>query len=316
MLCGRLLTVHRWLALLACLPLLIVLISGAGLSFVNEFDRAMHPSLLSVAASNPLDIERISTLIESQLETIDADLSAIRYPASSYDPIRLQLSAADNQWLRYINPHTGKLLGERNVAQDWSARLLRLHMHVLEVGFGSVVTLIGTVVLIVMLGLGLSLLRSKSAWKVSGWHAWLGLCSSPVLLLICVSGLISLTGVSTISFTDRVKPALVANQSDLILLNHAEMIKACANRPSELIASVIGATLCCANGDKWLFSSEAGELTVEQSSGNQALLWNIHSGEWAGLSGRAFWMWSVLGVLYLVYSGLRDWYQKVRRSNA
>jgi len=54
MLRGRVLTVHRWLALLASLPLLIVLLSGAALSFVNEFDRAMHPALLSVAAPNLL----------------------------------------------------------------------------------------------------------------------------------------------------------------------------------------------------------------------------------------------------------------------
>lgn len=316
MLRGRLLTVHRWLALLACLPLLIVLISGAGLSFVNEFDRAMHPALLSVAASKPLDIEKITTYIKTDLETIEADLVAIRYPESAYDPIRLQLSSTSDQWLRYINPHTGKVLGERNLVQDWSVKLLRLHMHVLETGVGSVVTLIGTAILLVMLALGLSLLRRKSGWKVSGWHAWLGLCSAPVLLLICVSGLISFSGVSAISGTDRVKPTPIDSQSNLIQLNHAEIIKTCINSPSEIIASVTGVTLSCNNGDRWLFESIAGELAIPQSSGNQALLWNIHSGEWAGLPGRAFWMWSVLGVLYLMYSGLGDWYQSVRRSGA
>lgn len=316
MLRGRLLTVHRWLALVACLPLLIVAISGAGLSFVNEFDRAMHPALLSVAASKSLDLEQISTHIESELETIDADLSAIRYPQSPYDPIRLQFSSKGDQSLRYINPHTGKVLGERKVTQDWGVKLLKLHMHVLEVGFGSVVTLIGTVVLLVMLVLGVSLLRRHSAWKVSGWHAWLGLCSSPVLLMICVSGLISLTGVSTITTSDRVKPVVVTELDDVIHQRHAEMIKTCANGASELVATTSGATLVCANSDTWLFEIKAGELSVQQLSGNQTLLWSIHSGEWAGLPGRAFWMWSVLGVLYLIYSGLRDWYQKVRGSRA
>ena len=157
MLRGRLLTVHRWLALLACLPLVIVLLSGAGLSFVNEFDRAMHPALLSVAASKPLDLEQISTYIGSELETIEADLNAIRYPGSSYDPIRLQLSSRTGQWLRYINPHTGKVLGDRNVSQDWSVKLRSLHMHLLETGSGSVVTLFATSVLLFMLGLGMSL---------------------------------------------------------------------------------------------------------------------------------------------------------------
>jgi len=314
MLRGRVLTVHRWLALLASLPLLIVLLSGAALSFVNEFDRAMHPALLSVAATKPLDLEQISILIESQLVTPHAKLSAIRYPESAYDPIRLHFTMAGEQRLRYLNPHNGKVLGERILTKDWGVRLLSLHMRLLETNLGSLVTLLGTVVLLLMLGLGLCLLRKKSVWKISGWHAWLGLSSAPVLFVICVSGLISLTGINAISGTDRLKPAPVTTQDDVIQLNHAHMIKSCADTPSELTASGSGATLVCNNGERWSFETIAGELVMHQSNGNSVLLWKLHSGEWAGLPGRVFWMWSVLGVLYLMYSGLRDWYQKTRGS--
>jgi len=304
MLRGRVLTVHRWLALLASLPLLIVLLSGAALSFVNEFDRAMHPALLSVAATKPLDLEQISTVIESQLVTLNTELNAIRYPDSAYDPIRLHFTAAGEQRLRYLNPHSGKVLGERILVKDWSVRLLGLHMRLLEAGPGSLVTLLGTAALLLMLGLGLCLLRKKSVWKVSGWHAWLGLCSAPVLFIICVSGLISLTGISAISDTDRLKPMPVTSQNDVIQRNHTQMIKSCAETPSELIATGSGATLLCNNGERWSFETIAGELVVRQSNGTPALLWKLHSGEWAGLPGRVFWMWSVLGVLYLM-TGIR-----------
>jgi len=212
--------------------------------------------------------------------------------------------------------YSGKVLGERILVKDWSVRLLGLHMRLLEAGPGSLVTLLGTAALLLMLGLGLCLLRKKSVWKVSGWHAWLGLCSAPVLFIICVSGLISLTGISAISDTDRLKPMPVTSQNDVIQRNHTQMIKSCAETPSELIATGSGATLLCNNGERWSFETIAGELVVRQSNGNPALLWKLHSGEWAGLPGRVFWMWSVLGVLYLMYSGLRDWYQKTRRSKS
>ncbi len=309
-----LLMTHRWLALLAFLPLILVLLSGAALSFVHEFDRAMHPQLLSVAASSQLDIARVSSIIEDDVEKLDADLIGIRYPNSPYDPIRLQLQSETRQWLRYINPHSGKILGERGVSQDWSFRLLKLHTRILSAEFGSLLTLIGTIALLMMLLLGILLLRQAKGWQVKGLHAWLGLCSAPVLLLIIVSGLLSISGAASMHDHNGVKFEVTGSLINVLQSYRGEMLGLCEGHPQTLEAvSNSSAKLRCHNGNRWSLDSVVREQSSDKNIGNEMLLWNIHSGEWAGLPGRAFWMWVVLGVLYLVYSGLRDWLKAQRR---
>ena len=90
----------------------------------------------------------------------------------------------------------------------------------------------------------------------------------------------------------------------------------CESGPVRLESRSDGrAELRCQNDILWLLQLDHAPIQLHTSGSNNRLLWNIHSGEWAGLPGRAFWMWSVLAVLYLFYSGLRDWLIKVRQRN-
>lgn len=314
---GGLLKTHRWLALVAILPLTVLLLSGAGLSFVHEFDRAMHPRLLSVSATKALDMNTLQSIVADELITLDANLMEIVYPETVYDPIRLHMHDGSKQWRRYLNPHTGKVLGDRSVESEWSEQLLKLHTGLLNLQFGSLLTLFGTIVLLLMLSLGLSLLRQASTWRVTGWHAWLGLCSSPVLVLIIVSGLLSISGVFNMSNENSFDAGGQGSLKKVLTNREADINTLCQQRPAQLRLNLDNtAQLRCLDGSLWLLQSDQAVAPLQHESSQDTLVWELHSGEWAGLPGRAFWMWSVLAVLYLFFSGIRDWVVKVRGSGA
>jgi len=219
--------------------------------------------------------------------------------------------------LVYLNPHTGKLLGQRLQARELAEKLRRLHVELFSPPIGkSLAALIG-VALLLMIGVGVSLVRAQGQWRCNSWHARLGLLIAPVLVSIVASGLYSAYG-STDGAGISHRHALVTQSNSISLNSLNEMTNqlpiACAELPVSITASAKGLRLRCPDRlDFNLYPSAESETPVAVGDGGR-LLWNLHSGEWAGLPGRGIWMWSVLAVLYLLYSGIRDWrHRKVKR---
>lgn len=296
-------------------PGLVILLSGAGLSFAKEIDRFMQPSLLSVAASGEIELPKIQAFVASQLQRQPHGvLRQIKYPQSPYDPITLTMQVNETLTLIYLNPHTGKLLGQRPQSSELSERLRRLHVELMSPSIGQLLAVIVALALVLMIGLGVCLARVDSHWRFHTWHARLGAIVAPILLAIVGSGLVSVYG------PGNLQPVAERFSGSGLSLNFSAIAAAdppsvCTKRPVSLTATDDGPVLRCGNGS--VFSLVSADSTQEWqpdiAGGN--VLWNLHSGEWAGLLGRGIWMWSVLAVLYLLYSGVRDWWRRINKKN-
>jgi len=314
---NRLRKPHRWVAIGIIVPGLVVMLSGAALSFSDEIERFFEPKLLSVAAKGDIDRNVVHKMVAQQLQAHpDWRIWRLDYPAGPHDPITLGVFMARTGGveasLAYLNPHTGQLLGSRPASTALSERLRRLHTGLISPQIGRYVAALSALGLLLMICLGGLLSRQNGRWMFTSRHAQIGLLIAPVLLLIILSGLWSVFGRGNL----RAEPAQVTNidqrssiTSQTLTNLSAQYPADCGKLPERFTARIDSYQLQC--GSTATFTLDRFNPAQLQASpieqGRHTLLWYLHSGEWAGLPGRAIWMWSVFAVAYLLYSGIGAW---------
>jgi uncharacterized iron-regulated membrane protein len=191
-----LLVLHRWVALVATILILVVAITGSALVFEGALDRAAHPELWRVTAGSA----RVS------LDSLIAHAgSAVSMPVTglTFSPVpdrAVVAQAGANQV--FVDPYTGVVLGHRSAAE--SNKSLPRRLHVLHVSLmagkrgGDVVGVVSALSLLLVV-LGVILWWRDKAWRVRWSASWkrvlfdlhhaLGVGAAVVIMLIAISGM-------------------------------------------------------------------------------------------------------------------------------
>jgi len=160
MLRRTLLILHRWLGLAAGLPLVLLGVSGAVITFESELDRAINPSLWSVRPAG-----------ERQDWQALVDRTRREFPGNSL--VALRLPSADDQSaevafgggrLCYVDPYSGHMLGSRLRSQILLGRVHQFHTKLLAGEYGSLVTGISSMLLVLLSLSGLVLWWRMKVW--------------------------------------------------------------------------------------------------------------------------------------------------------
>ncbi len=126
---GRWLRVHAWIGALLLIPLAVVAISGAGLSFAREIDRVLAPELWTLSPPAHVEaagVERLIALVEAHHP--EARLQRIEMPARVQDTAMVQLvDARGGPRQIFVDPYRQTVVGERPAGDDPRQWLGEIH---------------------------------------------------------------------------------------------------------------------------------------------------------------------------------------------
>ncbi|AZG74953.1 PepSY-associated TM helix domain-containing protein [Shewanella livingstonensis] len=195
---------HSYGALIAMLPLLVISITGSILVFKVEIDSLLRPAHMIVDATPSTSRVSLDTLMNTLLvANPEFELGGWEiFDDKSRSDAGYIIRRGTEDWSKvYINQYSGQLLSEpqslEHYLTDW---LLELHYTFL---FHVAGTSVALVVGIIMLFLGISgmiiyrrfwaklfTLRFKAVRRIlfSDIHKFIGILSSPVLIIIALTG--------------------------------------------------------------------------------------------------------------------------------
>lgn len=182
---ARLWKLHRWLGLLLALPLGLVVLSGALLVFAPETERVFHPERRLVDPAAPgLPLGRL-------LEGLPGPPVRLRLPQEAGDPLEAWTGAGSSRV--FIDPGSGRILGQEAAQRGFRSWLLDLHAHLLLGPAGQPVLVAGGLGLLALAAsgfpvLGRGLWRRSAPWTASRVHRLLGLLALPGLVLLALTG--------------------------------------------------------------------------------------------------------------------------------
>jgi uncharacterized iron-regulated membrane protein len=192
-----LLVLHRWIALVATLLILIVAITGSALVFEGAMDRGMHPELWRVTP-RPSRASLDSLIAHAGAAVPDAKVSGITMSPAPDRAWVAQVGASQV----FVDPYTGAVLGHRTLA-EWNQSLPR-RLHVLHVSLmagkrGSAVVGAISVLSLLLVVLGVVIWWRDKAWRVRWSASWkrvlfdlhhaLGVGAAVVIAAIAISGM-------------------------------------------------------------------------------------------------------------------------------
>jgi uncharacterized iron-regulated membrane protein len=201
------LRLHRWLALAAAIPLIILGLTGAVITFENELDRMLNPQLSYVVPREP----RLAwqTLVDRVSQAYPRErVASLRLPGGDNRSAELSLGSG---LLVYADPYDGTILGSRRRQDILTAKIHQFHTNLWLGPRGGLVMGSSALALLVLGGSGLVLWwRSKAmrfTWR-SPWprlhydsHSALGLYGLGFWLLIGFTG-------AMMTFEDFAQPAI------------------------------------------------------------------------------------------------------------
>ncbi len=125
-------TLHRWLGLLAGLVLTIVGITGSLLVFQKEWDSWLIRQQFGavIATTPPLEIDRLVEMVATAYTNVKGAIPAyVSIPPNPATPYTIGFQLGEQYWDVFVNPTTGKVLGERQWETSIVGRLYDLHIH-------------------------------------------------------------------------------------------------------------------------------------------------------------------------------------------
>jgi uncharacterized iron-regulated membrane protein len=140
------LKIHRWLALAAMVPLILLGLTGAVLTFENELDHTLNPTLWSVAPGGQR-LEWQAVLDGVRRKYPSDRVVALRLPTQ--ETLSAEVSLASGL-LVYCDPHDGAVRGARRRPEILMARIHQFHTNLLVGEYGSRVMGISALVLIAL----------------------------------------------------------------------------------------------------------------------------------------------------------------------
>ncbi|MEW9798263.1 PepSY-associated TM helix domain-containing protein [Alteromonas sp. CYL-A6] len=195
---------HSTLALIACIPLIVISVTGSILVFKTELDTWLMPSHMQVNAGDDSQRVNLNTLIERVETAHDAFVlgSWELFDNKSRSDAAYLIHKATGEWYKlYVDQYQGTILSDPvPVTHDVTDWLLSLHYTFL---LGVAGTLLGFIFSIMLLLLGVTgIVIHRQFWKklftlrihaakrvlYSDIHKLIGIFSSPVLLLLAFTG--------------------------------------------------------------------------------------------------------------------------------
>jgi len=289
------LRVHAWLGALLLIPLTLVAVSGAGLSFAREIDRVFAPELWTV--SPPDNTPRASA--QALAETVERYRSADRLlrltmPRQPQDAaLALVTDTQGERWQVFIDPYRQTLTGVRPLGKDPRHWLGRLHQSLLlgPVGQWLVWLSAGGLVLLFLSGRMARAGASRSSAGPAKGHRGLVMVAAWLWLTCAATGLLAaVTGLSLDARTSPVGPTLAIPQEDVETV--------CAGQQLDTVWwRVDGQTSvrCQHSGSIGPFGVTYPRAAGE-AGGPAGTDWlaAVHDGSLFGVGGQVVWFWGTL----------------------
>lgn len=131
---------HRWVGLIAGLPIAVIGLTGSLLVYRGALDRALHPALHDVAApAAGATVTPGEALAETRWENPDPEPVTIQLPSAADAPYVIWHRAAHGAEKTYVDPNTGRVLGVRPAGSDPVRALFDLHVNLLAGDGGMIV---------------------------------------------------------------------------------------------------------------------------------------------------------------------------------
>ena len=204
---------HSISALIALVPLMLIAVTGSILVFKVEIDTLLMPEHMVVTTSHDqprLNLTRLINNVTTQYpdylmgswELFDEHSDGTPNKGLTRADTAYLISKGNGYWYKmYLNQYTGELLSTPvSVTHDFTDWLLSLHYTFLLDFTGTV---LGSIFAIILLFLGVSgiilyrqfwqrffTLRFKAAKRIfySDVHKMLGILSSPILIILAITG--------------------------------------------------------------------------------------------------------------------------------
>ncbi|WP_221796070.1 PepSY-associated TM helix domain-containing protein [Oceanobacter mangrovi] len=202
---------HRWLGLIAALPLLLISLSGAILVFKAPLDRWLLADQVALSASQQgqrLPLDQLLQLVHQQIPGYQVGSWELFDDGIEADRLYMIRFGSSDWFKAYLNPYSGEVLRQPvGLNEDFSDWLLQLHYTLLldeQVPglpwLGLTLGLLSAAALIV---LGISGLLVQRRWLQNLWqkpwharpsvgwrklHRFSGAWVSPVLLVLGITG--------------------------------------------------------------------------------------------------------------------------------
>jgi len=315
-----LMKLHRVLAFLTSLPLLLVCISGASLSFSDEIDRALNPDLRNIPPVFNEDKQHAEQQLLDTLKMVQhhySNMVNVFLPMTPYDSLRVDVIKSQQRWELFYNPNSGQFLGERRYQEALPIWLQRFHQSLMLGELGSFWIKVTTPIFTLMLILGFVLWLKKHS-KNQSWHTKLGWISFPVILLILMTANLSLW--TNLSFGPQQQLNIKLEPINLSKETLTRLLVRCPSeqKPMRLIGKPHrGIEMLCQNNQDYGSLTQTHWLIrpdkMIQKTPHQRVedwLWALHSGQVLGLPTRMIWMWVSLIPLFLFWTGWQDWRRK------
>lgn len=189
---------HRWIALVLGVLVFVVAASGSAIVFEGAMDRGLHPELWHVRpAAKTVSLD---TLV-AHAHTFLPSSPIVGISLSPADDRAVVVQAGATQV--FMNPHTGRVLGTRTIA-EWNRTLPRrlhvLHVQLMAGRAGSAIVGVITIVALVLVLSGVILWWPDKIWRVRWSASWkrivfdlhhaLGVFAAVVIVVITTSGLV------------------------------------------------------------------------------------------------------------------------------
>ncbi len=202
-----LLRVHRWLALVAAIPLALAALTGAFLVFENEIDRALNRDYWSVQPQT----QRLpwQAVVEAAERANTHEVAtSLRLPAA--DDVAAEVSLKSGLQVS-VDPYSGRVLGARRREQVLIVAVHQFHTKLLLGEWGSRIMGVSALALVILSFTGLVLWWRHRSFRIrwtGSWRRWgrdlhygLGIVGLLAWLLLGLTG-------AGITFESIVRPAL------------------------------------------------------------------------------------------------------------
>lgn len=143
---------HRWLGLIGGIFLCIAGLTGSVLVFWHEIDRMVVAQRFGqvIPTGERVMISAIANTVKAAYAAKGLTLSSLSLPELANQPYLVWLHApADQHWQVFVNPYTGRVMGDRQWETSWVGTIYGLHYKLLAGDTG--VFIMGIVALLTLL---------------------------------------------------------------------------------------------------------------------------------------------------------------------
>jgi len=191
-----LLTLHKYIGLVAGGFVFVLSVTGCVLVFEEQIDRALSPGLFDVSTpTTRMPLQALADMVRAAYP--DRKVLHVRLPRKANGPVVVALSG---RLAVFVDPFAGRILGERSAPARLVIITGQLHSGRIAGTWGRVIVGVATVLTLFLVLSGLYLwwprkillVRWRATWRRISFdtHSVLGIYSAPFLVFTLVSGIV------------------------------------------------------------------------------------------------------------------------------